>query len=248
MNTIKIAYFWLKTEEKLSFGDVPRLRGYLLYHFPEVEEFHERGYRYPLIQYKVLQGKGLIVGLGEGADVIESVAPRVNEVIIKDRYIDVIEKRLISTVDEVGPTDGTWMQYSFTTPWLALNPANYNAYRQCETWKEKKLLLNRILIGNILSLSKGLNLHVESELQCHTYLIHTGVIFRGIQMSGFFGNFQVPFKLPEHIGIGKAASKGFGTVVPVKGPQDFQKILRSTPEPFRSFYSQHAHTLKAAYR
>ncbi len=248
MNTIKISYLWIKTENKLSFGDVPRLRGYMTYHFPEIGEFHEQGHRYPLIQYKVLQGKGLIIGLGEGAEIIELVAPRINEIIIKDRYIDVIEKKLISTIEEVGPTEKSWRQYTFTTPWLALNPTNYNAYRQCETWKEKKILLNRILIGNILSLSKGLNVHIETELQCRTYLIHTGVIFRGIQMSGFFGNFQVPFKLPEYIGIGKAASKGFGTVTPVKGPQDFQRILKTTPEPFRTFYSQHAQTLKSAYR
>ncbi len=221
---------------------------YLIYHFPEIEEFHERGYRYPLIQYKVLQGKGLIIGLDEGAEITEAIASQINEVIIKDRYIDVTEKKLISTVEEIGPIDGKWLQYTFTTPWLALNPTNYNLYRQCQSWKEKKILLNRILIGNILSFSKGLNIRIEEELQCRTYLIHTGVIFRGIQMSGFFGNFQIPFKLPENVGIGKASSKGFGTVTPVKGPQDFQKILKSTPEPFRSLYTQHAQSLKAAYK
>jgi hypothetical protein len=41
------------------------------------------------------------------------------------------------------------------TPWLALNEKNYEQYMKFGTWSERKELLENILIGNILSVSKS---------------------------------------------------------------------------------------------
>ena len=46
--------------------------------------------------------------------------------------------------------------YKFITPWLGLNQVNYQKYSNLTEWKDKKELLNKILVGNLLSMSKGL--------------------------------------------------------------------------------------------
>ena len=43
---------------------------------------------------------------------------------------------------------------------------------------------------------------------------------KGVPMLGFVGTFRVNFAIPEHAGIGKSVSRGFGTVERIVEPQD----------------------------
>jgi hypothetical protein len=106
------------------------------------------------------------------------------------------------------------MTYSFLTPWLALNEENYARY-QASALTERQRLLERILIGNILSMCKGLGYVVTEKIEVSrldVYPVRTPVRLKGIEMTGFKGTVAVNFELPDLIGLGKSVSRGFGTV------------------------------------
>lgn len=101
--------------------------------------------------------------------------------------------------------------YKFHSPWLALNEKNYKIFKNSSI-KKRRSLLKRILIGNILSISKYLGYTVPKRLICDIELFLIRTIFKGIDMIGFKGKFEINFLIPDYLGIGKAVSHGFGIV------------------------------------
>ena len=77
---------------------------------------------------------------------------------------------------------------------------------------EKEEILQRILIGNIISMSKGFNYTVEEKIKCWLNLQSTYVNIKGLKHVGFVGEFKVNFNIPDYFGLGKNVSKGFGTI------------------------------------
>ncbi|MCK4734889.1 MAG: CRISPR-associated endonuclease Cas6, partial [Methanophagales archaeon] len=102
--------------------------------------------------------------------------------------------------------------YKFLAHWLALNPGNYEKYKEIRDWKEKKEFLNGILVGNILSMCKSLDYVVTRKLYVHSRLDDEQVEFKGVPVIGFTGEFRVNFRIPDFFGLGKSVSQGFGVV------------------------------------
>ena len=102
-------------------------------------------------------------------------------------------------------------EYRFLTPWLALNQDNYLQFHQI-LGEEKERLLSRILIGNILSMCKGLGVTVERELWVSHNLKAVLVSYKGKRMKGFLGSFRVNCHIPDLFGLGKGTARGYGTV------------------------------------
>jgi hypothetical protein len=127
--------------------------------------------------------------------------------------IPVHEKNLkVETVD-FGFSTETFM-YEFITPWIGLNQKNYAVYTGLETQQEKDDLLKRILTGNILSMAKFLDTHLDRDqrIQTNLRLEHQPVNLKNQKMLGFKGMFKTNFMLPDLSGIGKSVSRGFGTI------------------------------------
>ena len=77
----------------------------------------------------------------------------------------------------------------------------------------KNSLLKKILIGNILSMSKSLGFIVEQEIKLKSINLREKKVFlKGNPMLGFLGAFSVNFEIPDYWGIGKSVSRGFGAV------------------------------------
>ena len=78
-------------------------------------------------------------------------------------------------------------------------------------------MLERILVGNIISMSKGLGYTVPGQIEANIFdlrKIHTKL--KGTHMLAFLGTFSVNFEIPDYWGIGKSVSRGFGTVKRLK--------------------------------
>ena len=103
-------------------------------------------------------------------------------------------------------------KYQFLTPWLALNQENHTRYRELGNWRDRKIFLNNILVGNILSMCKGLGIIVDRGLQVRSHLTEERSNFKSINSMSFTGEFIINFKIPDFFGIGKSASHGYGTV------------------------------------
>ena len=106
---------------------------------------------------------------------------------------------------------GQIIKYKFITPWLALNQNNIKKYTAADLI-EKEEILKRVLIGNILSFSKGMDYTVDETIIVKLDLNQIDVKFKQKDMLAFIGEFFINFEIPDNFAIGKGISRGFGTV------------------------------------
>jgi hypothetical protein len=213
---IKILTLIFKIDEPVK-EDASKLRGYIGNKFTQYPILHhhieEVGclYTYPRIQYKIIGGTPIILGIEEGADILKKISDEISELKLgKSRY-----KIKSMQMNQLNADYGCCREqrhYKFLTPWLALNSENYQKYKEMNDWKEKKIFLNSILIGNILSMSKGLDYVVNKKLYAHSFLKEEKVDYKAIPMIGFNGEFKINFNIPDFLGLGKGVSQGFGVI------------------------------------
>lgn len=195
------------------------LRGAIAKLYPNeilLHQHYEDGtvkYNYPFIQYKYISGKCLIVGIDEGAKVISNL-PLIGETVtFFHKEFRIIRKNVSFQEIPYGIINEI-ISYSFLTPWLALNEKNYEQYQKLGIWAKRKELLEKILVGNIISMSKALNYTVPDPIKAEIIRIkEVKTSLKGIPMLGFLGKFSVNFEIPDYWGIGKSVSRGFGTIV-----------------------------------
>jgi hypothetical protein len=63
-----------------------------------------------------------------------------------------------------------------------------------------------------MAMAKTFHYFVSSKITVNTQLKEITIKFKGKEIIGFLGNFQVNFYLPDYIGLGKSVSRGFGTI------------------------------------
>ena len=144
--------------------DIPKVRGFIASNYPEYDELHNHKgnktiYRYPVIQYKSIEGIPCMIAFNEGVKVLKKIENEVDSINIENEIIDVFEKKIKYEKDEYGISDSL-LKYKFDSPWMCLNDKNFKKYIKLDDG-EKKELLKRIFIGNILSMSKSLGYTVE---------------------------------------------------------------------------------------
>jgi len=190
-----------------SLGD----KANLLYH-NHVDDNKFR-YSYPLIQYKCLNGKASIVCLEEGVDLIGQFLTETNGM------LTIGEREVACNTNKIQPARlliQTWESpfYYHITRWLPLNAKNYQLYQATEGVVERVSLLEKILKANLLSMLKGIEIHLEQELLVKiTQISEPYVVYnKGIGMTAFNADFCSNLTIPNNIGIGKNASIGFGIV------------------------------------
>jgi hypothetical protein len=194
------------------------LRGAVSNLYPEERLLHQHredgkvDYHNPLVQYKIINGECLIVGFKDGGELLANL-----ELVTKTLFLG-CENYTILTTDlefhhiSIKITE-TVQFYSFLTPWLALNEKNYEKYQRLGAWGKRKELLEKVLIGNIISMSKSLGYTVPAPIEANIHnLNEVKTSLKGTPMLGFLGNFSVNFEIPDYWGIGKSVSRGFGTV------------------------------------
>lgn len=195
-----------------------KLRGYFANRFGEYELIHQHLnssdllYKTPLIQYKPLDGKLLVLGINEGAEVLQKIHEDIDCLKIGHTNYQIKEKIIVLRTDYFGTIDNDYT-YSFLTPWLALNEKNYEKYQRLGSWADKKEFLEKIIVGNIISISKSLGYTVPEPIRANIgKMTEVRTKLKGTPMLGFLGTFSVNFSIPDYWGIGKSVSRGFGTV------------------------------------
>lgn len=200
-----------------------QLRGFIGKKFEKHTELHHHlkssegpnkvNYEYPKIQYKINNNKAIILGIGDNAmSVLKNVVMNVNELLLGRNIYKIIEIKAHYEESEFGIKNrGEMFSYKFNSPWLALNKENYTKFKNSSI-RERRELLQKILIGNILSMSKHLDYHVPNTIHVDIELFPIKVSYKDVPLVGFQGNFEVNFLIPDYLGIGKAVSHGFGIV------------------------------------
>jgi hypothetical protein len=170
-------------------------------------------YSYPLIQYKSVYKKPALFCLGDGVDEIHKLFSH------KSWDIMVNGEKLALKIDKLDLNSfniQVWeknFNYSITN-WLALNGENYKKYKALKSLAERILMLENILKSNILSFAKGIEWKVDKPIVVSIQDIRQEKIIRykGIPLQAYDIDFACNVFLPNHIGLGKSASHGFGMI------------------------------------
>lgn len=203
---------------RLGQRDGHKLRGYFSRQFGEASDlWHNHRpdgsaiYRYPLIQYKVLRQTPMLVGLGEGAEVLMQHFFDLEKLQIDDWELPIHNKQINSRIYEPGLSTMPH-HYRLLTPWFALNQKNYSAYKILPV-NEQTAFLERVLSNNLLSFFKGINFWVDGRIQVQLNDYRTvAAKFKNQTMLMFLGNFVTNAALPDHIGLGQSVARGYGTI------------------------------------
>jgi hypothetical protein len=203
--------------DKIGEYELPLFRGAIIKRAGMQEIFHNHvgdsrmRYGYPLIQYKRIDGRAAIVGLGDGAEALE-------ELIRRQDYVFELGKRLVSMEllsDKVEETafevEGEEGIYDLAL-WLPLNEENYEEYKRREKEGGRIEMLERILTGNILSMLKGVGRWTEERLEVSIIRIKrvSKVRVKGCERLAFDVTFRSNVRMPQWIGLGKNVSLGYG--------------------------------------
>jgi hypothetical protein len=212
---IKICHAILDFDPEKNVTPV-QLRGFLAHLFTNIPEFHhhsDNSYHYPLIQYKRIDKKLAVIGIGGFADVVFEKMSNLDHITTQDQKIPLTNIELQNSI--YFPKE-VKSKYKFASPWIALNKENYSKYTSLEK-KDQRQFLEKILVGNILSMLKGMEIFVDyiitvkiNSCKSITTTAHQN------KFAGFFCDWISNITIPEYCGLGKSISKGFGVVISSK--------------------------------
>jgi len=101
-----------------------QVRGFLAHLFATIAEFHhhsEQSYHYPLIQYKRINKKLVIVGIGEFAEIVFQNISNLDHITTQTEKIPLNSIEIKTKLYQLKQLH---VKYKFTTPWIALNKKN----------------------------------------------------------------------------------------------------------------------------
>jgi len=193
-----------------------QLRGFFATKFNDYQLLHHHSadkviYDYPRVQYKVIDGRHLVLGIDEGAEVLKEIYDQYESLRLGSTTYNVIGQEFGVKECELSISD-KYCAYAFTTPWLALNQTNYQKFYACKNRTERLELLSRTLIGNILSISKSFGYTVPQRIEAVVDVNAAKTRLKSVSVMAFRGKFTTNFEIPELLGVGKSVSRGYGTV------------------------------------
>lgn len=215
----RIRYMSFTMDFPLQPYEVGKFRGAVINAMDDAPDlFHQHKesgviYRYPLIQYKIINRRPTIICLEEGVDTIHHFFQNRKETlkIGHQEYVtDISKMNLKSHLLQV------WdRQFSYTiNNWLPLNADNYPQFKALDTVVEKTQFLEKILRNNIVQLAIELDWDVASEIVVAFRKVYPAksVTYKEMHYKSYKVDFYTNVTLPNYIGLGKASSTGFGVV------------------------------------
>lgn len=183
-------------------------KGNVLFHNHTEENYR---YAYPLIQYKLIHRCAAILCIEEGVEAIGHFFSHYTD------QVRIGEKDLRLEIDYVRPAafsvEVTERAFQYRLRrWIPLNRENYQVYRTLERDDQRMHFLQKILVGNILSCLKGLNIYLDEKISCRIQEITRMYTIpnKGVNLLAFDLIFTANLSLPPYIGLGKNASINCG--------------------------------------
>jgi hypothetical protein len=210
-STINVCYAILEVDASKPMSPTS-LRGYIGHLFTNIPEFHhhsEKSYHYPLVQYKNINGHPSVLGLNEYAQIVYEKISQLEYVVtpVDKLRISNIELKTLRHKLALGS-----FAYYFISPWIALNEDNYVKWKESERNKRKGIL-EKILLGNILSMLKGIGIFANYRVIVQLLGFKTRLATaHNNKFVGMDAQFRCNLDLPGYIGLGKSVSKGYGTL------------------------------------
>ncbi|MBV5310973.1 CRISPR-associated endonuclease Cas6 [Chromatium okenii] len=200
-----------------------QLRGALGAAFNDDAFFHQHDpvtgkplYRYPRIQYRWINGYGVVVGWGEAASRLLALPWFDLLLRLGEEQVMVSDAALTLTQSQFAAGDRL-TNYQLKTPALLFNQDNYRRY-QTLTAQEQAVEQERLLVAGLLTAMRGLDVTFNQRLYaaflntkkqtCH---------YKGESLFGLSGTFVTNAVLPSGFAFGHGVSHGFGELVTMNG-------------------------------
>jgi hypothetical protein len=198
-------------------GAISKLVGYEHISFHNHLSDSKVTYAYPLVQYKIKNGKASFSFIANGVEDARTFFLQNNwEIEISGRKIklEIDTFQLRNGVFDIGDD----LKLYRVKQWMPLNQENFKRYVLLKTVDEKINMLEGILIGNILSMGKSLEWHITDKIQLKIVEVfdEKKVTFKKNSVMTFDVLIQSNVILPNNIGLGKGVSHGFGIIEKTK--------------------------------
>lgn len=174
-------------------------------------------YSYPLIQYKRIKNRAIIVCIEEGVDIIGQFLEKNGGILnVGKREMEIQMDKLVPSRIYVQTWNSDFTYHLHR--WLPLNSKNYLKFQEINSLVEKIFFLENILKGNLLSMLKGVDIHLEEELTVKIKSLSDPYLVKnkGVSLMAFNIDFITNLSIPNNIGLGKNASIGYGIVTEKK--------------------------------
>jgi hypothetical protein len=167
--------------------------------------------RYPEVHYRWIDNAPALFAFGPAAQLAMAHPWPGAAVRIGDQ-----ERRIVEVEWRTTPIEHSFsrrlVRYDLGAPWIALNQDNHARYRALGP-AARRAELDRILVGNLLSMSKGLGWrHAEHEIVYAAFepAREVSCQVKDVALAGFEGSFVSNLVLPDGLAVGRSVSLGFG--------------------------------------
>lgn len=178
------------------------------------QQYH---YRYPLIQYRVIEGKAALLGFNEGADALRSWLLQGKRSISIAGSASTLEIRGMEEHSHRLRMLPHWKYYRLMD-YQPFHAENYKKWQAAEDLGARIQLLQQCLTGQLLSVATGLDWRIPERLEVRPMHIRSTREVRTHKSSRLAFNliYKCNLDLPAGIAVGRAVSHGFGVQVPTR--------------------------------
>ncbi len=167
--------------------------------------------RYPEVHYRWINGRPALFAIGPAAQRIMAHPWPGTKIRLGDEDTTLVEVdfRALAVTREISRR---LVRYELAAPWIALNQENYARYRTLGP-SARRAELDRILVGNLLTMSQGFGWFYAPEEIVYAAFEPAGeisAVVKGVSLVGFQGSFVTNLSLPDGLAIGRSVSHGFG--------------------------------------
>jgi len=168
-------------------------------------------YRYPAVQCKTIKNSLMVIGISQGADLLQQISDGQVEIGAGDNSCTILERDLSIRQEEFGITADS-KTYEFLTPWLALNQQNAKKFYDLKGKPERDAFMQKILAGTLSTLAKSVDYPVNKPIACEAKVRFKHERINRENVMVFVGRFTTNLKIPDYLGIGQSVSQGYGTI------------------------------------
>lgn len=185
---------------------------------PEEEDGHIK--RYPLIQYRILDGKAGIIGIAAGANLVEGFKEAYKGSLInfqgKEYEAPLSESKWSGRVESPVGTDSRLHRYAISN-WVPFNDKNWIKYQKVsDDIVEGSLLVKQVITGNLLAFLKACGIKPPKEeivVKIHGFADSGGTVsIHKTELPKFSIEFSTNVSLPSDIGLGRLSAFACGAV------------------------------------
>ena len=168
-------------------------------------------HRYPVVQCKQVKHTLMVIGIGQGADLLREVSEGKEEVRSGETSCIISGRDPEIRKEEFGISDKI-RTYEFLTPWLALNQQNAKKFYDLKGKPERDAFMQKILSGHLGTLARSLDYDLPAPLSCESRVRFRRERIDRENVMVFLGTFSTNLRIPDYLGIGQSVSQGFGTI------------------------------------